>query len=190
MNNSNNTNATNQTEQLYHLHPEHGFIPVNSQQYTQTNNTNIPPFMGHHPYHMQQMCVQMQQLSENVANLAALSAQQTAAMIQNFSHQQNPQNQAKMDFSQERIDEIYTAVNNVAEGKAAPSSLLGLLNGTTNDFWKGLAVGAGAILLYNCSPLKNIVTDVLSSMTQTSDSDNNDFTSDLDEDGFLREEKL
>ncbi len=68
---------------------------------------------------------------------------------------------AEQGFSQERIDAIYNTVNDVMNGKAEPTKLFGLFQGTSSDFWKGLAIAAGAIALYNCSHLKDIVASSL-----------------------------
>ncbi len=64
-------------------------------------------------------------------------------------------------FSQERIDAIYNTVNDVMNGKAEPTKLFGLFQGTSSDFWKGLAIAAGAVALYNCSPLKDMLASTL-----------------------------
>ncbi len=63
--------------------------------------------------------------------------------------------------SQEKIQEIYSVMNDISQGKAGPEQLLPLMQNTSADFWKGLALGAGAILLFNCTPLKEMLTNIL-----------------------------
>lgn len=70
---------------------------------------------------------------------------------------------AQQGLTQEKVQEIYNVVNDAINGNADPNKIFGILQGTSNDFWKGLAIGAGAILLFNYTPLKTMFASMLGS---------------------------
>ncbi len=180
-------------EPLYRYSPQYGFIPADSNSYPNDTNTfaqnpynlneqnNVPPYSynphynaygpmhQHHMMQLQTMQAQIQQMQQSMQNPQA----------NQFSNQANA-------LTPEKMQEIYAIIGDVAEGRAQPDKLLSLMQNVSSDFWKGLALGAGAILIYNYTPLKDMLSSLLTNFmpTNASSQDNN-----LDEDGFEKEEE-
>lgn len=70
----------------------------------------------------------------------------------------------KKGLSQEKIQEIYEALSEAYNGNPDPNKFMQIFQGISHDFWKGLAVGSGAVLLLNCTPLKAMLGSVLGSV--------------------------
>ncbi len=201
-----NKNAQYQN-QYYSYDPMYGFVPVDGQndinatqnpQDLNQNNTNAygPAFgygqgLGygrgfHGPFHNGPMNPMQFQHSMRMNAMQEEINQLKMAM--------NPNAQAnKNTVSPEKIQEIYTVMNDISQGKAGPEKLLPYLQNTSADFYKGLALGAGAILLFNCTPLKDMLTNLLGSslanlanfMPQNADDLDDGFDDDgFDDDGF------
>lgn len=77
----------------------------------------------------------------------------------------------RQGLTQEKIQEIYAVVNDAINGNPDPGKLLGILQGTNGDFWKGLAIGAGAVLLFNCTPLKAMLAGLFASQAATEETE-------------------
>lgn len=88
-----------------------------------------------------------------------------AGYAQNYYANTASSDEEKTDhgLSQEKIQEIYSAVNDAINGNPDPGKLLGILQSTKSEFWKGLALGAGAVLLFNCTPLKTMLAGLFAS---------------------------
>lgn len=76
-------------------------------------------------------------------------------------------------LTQEKIQEIYSAVNDAINGNPDPNKLLGILQNTNGDFWKGLAIGAGAVLLFNSTPLKAMLAGLFASAANAEENTEN-----------------
>lgn len=70
----------------------------------------------------------------------------------------------KKGLSQEKIQEIYEALSEAYSGKPDPNKFMQIFQGISHDFWKGLALGSGAVLLLNCTPLKAMLGSVFGSL--------------------------
>lgn len=70
----------------------------------------------------------------------------------------------KKGLSQEKIQEIYEALSEAYNGKPDPNKFMQIFQGISHDFWKGLALGSGAVLLLNCTPLKTMLGSVFGSL--------------------------
>lgn len=64
---------------------------------------------------------------------------------------------AEPKFDQNRMGEVYGMVNDVMNGEADASKLIGMLTSTGGDFWKGALVGAAAVFLLNNDAVKGAV---------------------------------
>ncbi len=184
-NQSANTNAfqDNQTQannQYYVFDPNYGFVPA-SQNGNEMNTTDVynqqyqqnAPYgqnyqQGYGQYNQgytrgyarnygsygnpmqMQHTMQMNAMQEEINQLRA-------SLNGNAANQKN----AQTSITPEKMQEIYTIVDEIAKGQAGPEKLLPLMQNTSMDFWKGLAIGAGAILVYNCTPLKDIINNIL-----------------------------
>ncbi len=202
--NKNNKQNVNNTEQYYTYDPNYGFIPVNenaqnANDYGQAMNGPNPfsqqqgPFQtpyygrgfgrgygyGNQAFH-NQYANPMQQSHINQMNAMQEQINQMQAYI--MANGQNANMGAQLDPA--KMQEIYSTFDDIAQGKAQPEKLFSLLQGTSPDFWKGLAIGAGAILLYNCTPLKDVVGNLLAGFMGKNPTDEN-----LDEDGFYVEDE-
>ncbi len=181
-----NTQNNQQANQFYVYDPAYGFVPVeqNGFSQTQTNSANIYPPYGQgygqfgayqgqfrNPMQMNHT-MQMNAMQEEI-NQLKLSLGQETKKVQN-------------QITPEKMQEIYTVVDQIAKGQAGPEKLLPLMQNTSMDFWKGLALGAGAILVYNCTPLKDIINNLLgagmASFMPNNATDDDGFDSEFDED--------
>lgn len=70
----------------------------------------------------------------------------------------------KKGLSQEKIQEIYEALSEAYNGKPDPNKFMQIFQGISHDFWKGLALGSGAVLLLNCTPLKAMLGSAFGSL--------------------------
>lgn len=61
---------------------------------------------------------------------------------------------AEPKFDQQKLGKMYSTVNDVMNGEADPSSLIGLFAENSGDFWKGALVGAAAVVLLNNDAVK------------------------------------
>ncbi len=129
-----------------------------------------------HPYHAMH--------ANHMAHMAFM-AQMAQAQNEQGQNNQNAQSGQGQAFDMERMNEIYNTVGDVMNGKAKPNKLLGLFQNISTDFWKGFALGAGALALYNYSPLKDLLGAGLGSLLanmqngQGFDDDLNDFDDDF-----------
>lgn len=67
-------------------------------------------------------------------------------------------------FDQEKLGKMYNTVNDVMNGEADPTSLVGLFAENTGDFWKGALVGAAAVVLLNNDAVKGALAGVAGSV--------------------------
>jgi len=127
----------------------------------------------HKTEHMRQMQEYANQHAAYVANMNG--------NFQNSNHHEH----ANHEFTQERMQEMYGTFNDIMNGKAEPAKILGLFQAVSSDFWKGAALGAAAIALYNCSPIKDMIgtslAALLAAVGLTPQDDNHDDGFDDDE---------
>lgn len=183
--------------------PTYGYMPPFAQQIPQAT---MPPFAPHlaasplginpqaaalHEAHMKQMQdyanAQAAYMAFMAQNGALFGATQGAQNAQSTQASQSAEQSAKTstDFSQERMQAMYQTVNDVINGKAEPEKVLGLFQGISTDFWKGAALGAAAIALYNCTPIKDMIATSLGTLlAATGLRSENTKDDNLDEDGF------
>ncbi len=143
------------------------FVPPMYQQNTQqyAPYAYCPPFM--HPFGPRMMMYnqmynnQMQQAQAN-ENMYKMQ-EEFAKYMNKMQEEQTKETNTQQGLTQEKVQEIYNVVNDAINGKPDPNKLFGILQGTSNDFWKGLAIGAGAILLFNYTPLKTMLASMLGS---------------------------
>ncbi len=186
-------------EALYRFHPQYGFVPCNGNpQFTQNAGAGQPGFYHnfsapHNPYHAgphgfgggmhgmpygaygqphQAMQAQVDFLTQQLMQLQQLQANNPF-----FQAQSNGQG----NFKLEDMNKIYNTVDDVMNGKASPNKLFGLLQGISGDFWKGFAIGVGILLLYNYSPLKDMLASSLGGLLANFGQNGQDFT-DFDDD--------
>lgn len=107
---------------------------------------------GYTAEHMRQM---QDYANQHAAHMASMSGN---SQNMNNNEYANPQ------FTQERMQEMYGTFNDIMNGKAEPTKILGLFQGVSSDFWKGTALGAAAVALYTCSPLKDIIGSSLATI--------------------------
>ncbi len=197
-----NKNANN-ANQFYTYDPNFGFIPVDNTNYQNpqyAEQANVPPYGQGQGYGNGNgygygngygrgfgYANPMQQNHMNQMNAMQEEINQLRSFITNNGQNANNMNNANA-FDPAKMRELYTTIDDVAQGKAQPEKLLSLLPNASSDFWKGLAIGAGAILLYNCTPLKDVLSNLLGSgfadfMNKKEEQDEN-----LDEDGFYIED--
>ncbi len=179
-----------QQEQLYKYSPQYGFIPADSANanentaFTQNpygQNFNEMPFFGQFPPHYGQFHPHYGANPMHQQHMMQLNAMQAQIM----QMQQNMQNPQANDLSFEKAQELYALINDISQGKAQPEKLLPFMQNVSSEFWKGLALGVGAVLVYNYTPLKDMLSSLLGNFTQTSPHSQDD---NLDEDGFEKEE--
>lgn len=188
--------------QTYRFDPMYGFVPVAENNENDTEqNADIPetesvqnPYPGYAPYggafadvppmpyppyhygvhrfgrypYCPPYMVQQQAMYGGFYGNAAVNAEnerQTTGDLQNDT--------ARQGLTQEKIQEIYSAVNDAINGNPDPNKLLGILQNTNGDFWKGLAIGAGAVLLFNYTPLKTMLAGLFASAGNTDDNAEN-----------------
>ncbi len=205
-------NINAQANQYYTYHPYYGYIPAdanmneNEQAYNQDQSMQNPYYQdqyqpqypphfgqgyaraygrnyggGYHAYgpmHANHM-MQMQAMQEEINQLRNANNANT-----------NNAKSEQASISPEKIQEIYTVVDEISQGKAGPEKLLPFMQNTSTDFWKGLAIGAGAVLLYNCTPLKDMVGNLLAASGLANfmpQSDNADYSDDGFDDSFDEE---
>ncbi len=205
-NNTPNDNPTEnaQAEKLYRFHPDVGFTEVAQGAQTEGNpqatapygnpymQGQIPPFMPHNPYHNPYHGAGYHQgyggHAEHIRQMEENARQHAAYMASiNGNFQNSDKNEhAKNEFTQERIQEMYGTFNDVMNGKAEPTKILGLFQGISSDFWKGAALGAAAIAIYNCSPVKEMIGTSLATLLAAAGLTPQGDTceSGLDKDGF------
>jgi len=97
----------------------------------------------------QPMGGQAQQPGPGAAQQAAQAAQAQSGM-----YGQGTPEDAQPKFDQQKLGKMYSAVNDVMNGEADPSSLIGLFAENSGDFWKGALVGAAAVVLLNNDAVK------------------------------------
>lgn len=71
---------------------------------------------------------------------------------------------AEPKFDQNKLGKMYSTVNDVMNGDADPSSLIGLFADNSGDFWKGALVGAAAVVLLNNDAVKGALAGVAGSV--------------------------
>lgn len=71
---------------------------------------------------------------------------------------------AEPKFDQQKLGKIYSTVNDVINGDADPTSLIGLFAENSGDFWKGALVGAAAVVLLNNDAVKGALAGVAGSV--------------------------
>lgn len=81
-------------------------------------------------------------------------AARQAAQAQYGMYGQGTPEGAQPKFDQQRLGKMYSTVNDVMNGDADPSSLIGLFAENSGDFWKGALVGAAAVVLLNNDAVK------------------------------------
>lgn len=108
--------------------------------------------------HIIQMNAMQEQINQLQQSLQAAQAQAQAS--------EEPQVQSQT-LNVEKMKEMYTVLDDVAQGKAEPEKVLSLLQNIPADFWKGLALGAGAFLLYNNTPIKAMVGSMFASFVNS-----------------------
>lgn len=177
-------------EQTYRFDPVYGFIPAAKTEQTENaqNNTQetanpytanpfayaqgMPPYHYYHPYRYGSMPFMHGQFPF-CPPFAAQNAYAQNFTAENLTSSENENNE-EHGLTQEKIQEIYSAVNDAINGNPNPGKLLGILQSTKGDFWKGLAVGAGAVLLFNCTPLKSMLAGLFASQFGTKEENEQD----------------
>lgn len=144
----------------------------------------------------EQHAAHMAYMADYYAQMQA-QAMQANPHFQDFQAQNTAKNSEKKVIDEQYMSNVYNTVNDVINGQAEPTKLLNLIQGTSAEFWKGLAIGAGIILVSNYTPLKDILANMMGSNApqeddncttcQNSESDEAEFpfqNPNLDEDGF------
>lgn len=67
-------------------------------------------------------------------------------------------------YEQNRFGEVYGMFNDAMNGKADPGKILGFLQASGEDFWKGALVGAAAVFLCNNAAVKGALAGTFGSM--------------------------
>lgn len=89
------------------------------------------------------------------ADQAAMGQQATAdASAQAGMFGQQAPEGTEPKFDQQKLGKMYSTVNDVINGEADPTSLIGLFAENSGDFWKGALVGAAAVVLLNNDAVK------------------------------------
>ncbi len=166
------------------------------------NNFQVPPNFNQpyanpymcNPYarqnmqnsHIMQMNAMQEQINNMQAFIQATMQNNTQNGMPNNMQNGTTQNNLNSMLSPEKLQEIYATIDEVASGKAGPEKLLSFMQNTSGDFIKGLAIGAGAILLYNCTPLKDMLASLVGSglagfMPKKDDGFDDEFDSEYDE---------
>ncbi len=180
--NTNKSNYTNQENQYYTYHPVYGYIPADNGMNAQNSTQQSPPNYGQgygqsygQGYGSMQMnhTMQLNAMQEEINQLKA-------NMGGNINNNNNKQN----SITPEKMQEIYAVVDEIAKGQAGPEKLLPFMQNTSMDFWKGLAIGAGAILVYNCTPLKDIINGLFAGTLSSFMPQNTNTDNEFDDDGF------
>ncbi len=143
------------------------FVPPMYQQNTQyAPYAYCPPFMHPHMMMYNQMYNNAMYNSE-MQQAQATDPYKMQEEFEKYMHKMQEEQakgaNAQQGLTQEKMQEIYNAVNDAINGNPDPNKLFGILQGTSNDFWKGLAIGAGAVLLFNYTPLKTMFASMLGS---------------------------
>jgi hypothetical protein len=108
-----------------------------------------------------------QQAAQAAAQAAARDAAQNAAQsaAENAAKQgmygQGKPEGAEPKFDQNRLGEMYGAVQDVMNGQADPGKLLGLFQGTGGEFWKGALVGAATAFLCTNETVRQTATELV-----------------------------
>jgi len=71
---------------------------------------------------------------------------------------------AEPKFDQQKLGKMYSTVNDVMNGDADPSSLVGLFAENSGEFWKGALVGAAAVVLLNNDAVKGALKGLAGSV--------------------------
>lgn len=131
---------------FYQFQPGVGFVQVQGS-YMQAD-MGAAPNMGAQPG-MDQASMGAQMGAQTMGQQAAADASAQAGMF----GQQMPEG-AEPKFDQQKLGKMYSTVNDVMNGEADPSSLIGLFAENSGDFWKGALVGAAAVVLLNNDVVK------------------------------------
>lgn len=67
-------------------------------------------------------------------------------------------------YDQNRFGEVYGMFSDAVNGKADPGKILGFLQASGEDFWKGTLVGAAAVFLLNNSAVKGALAGTFGAM--------------------------
>ncbi len=185
-------------EVLYRFHPQYGFIPHSpNQQFAENqmgqSQPGFPQYGNPWPhnaqhFHHQAMGYGAGQFGYGHPHLAMQAqvdflTQQLQQMMQlqannNFSGNSNNR---QANLNMENMNEIYNTVDDVMNGKASPNKLFSLLQGISGDFWKGFAIGIGILLLYNYSPLKEMLASGLGGLLSNFAAGEQEFAPEFDE---------
>jgi len=131
---------------LYQFQPGVGFVPVQGQ-----------PMQG------PATGMEGQPAGAQAAGQATGSqAMGGAAPSQGMYGQGMPEG-AQPKFDQNKLGQMYGVMTDVMNGEAEPAKLLGLLDGTGGEFWKGALVGAAAVVLLNNDAVKGALAGLAAS---------------------------
>jgi hypothetical protein len=153
---------------LYQFWPQAGFVPVQcpTQGYAgQEQGPRYQPVQGA-PYGGQQMSYGPQGMAQGMAQ-GGYAPQPEAGMYGGQGAAGAGMNTAGasaaegLNHDQNRLGEMYGMVNDLMEGKADSSKILGFLGGSGGDFWKGALVGAAVVFLLNNKDVKDAVAGTL-----------------------------
>lgn len=99
------------------------------------------------------------------AGQAAQAAGQAASAVsdQGLNGQGMPEG-TQPKFDQNKLGEMFGVVGDVMNGEAKPEKLLGLLQDSGGDFWKGALVGAAVVFLVNNDTVKKTVSGAFGSL--------------------------
>jgi len=149
---------------LYQYHPDHGFVPV--QPVAGAPSMAARPgeaATGGYPLQGARPEAQQAPYGAYTNPAAAESAMPGQGYSQGAAQPGVPGTPegAEPKFDQNRWGEVYGVVNDVMNGEADPGKILGLLQSEGGEFWKGAAVGAAAVFLFNNETVRHALAGTL-----------------------------
>ncbi|MUM76647.1 hypothetical protein GKC30_03250 [Pseudodesulfovibrio sp. F-1] len=137
---------------LYQFQPGVGFVPVQGQP-AQAQAAGMEG---------QAAGAQAAGQSMGTQGMGSQTMGGSAAFSQGMYGQGMPEG-AQPKFDQNKLGQMYGVMTDVMNGEAEPTKLLGLLDGTGGEFWKGALVGAAAVVLLNNDAVKGALAGLAAS---------------------------